>query len=304
MRTAAALLTDLIRESGARRIAFVGVSKNAGKTTALVETLAGLHERSLVVGVTSAGRDGEEFDALTGQPKPRFCLWKGQLVASADSTFLPPTPAAQLVRRLALPTRFGPIEIRRVGEEGSMEVIGPTTAGQIGEACLALEEAGASFVLIDGAFGRRAFASVRIADGIVLSAGLSAAGSLEAALAQARSAIELLLLPAPPPDRPARFFPGAVTDLALEESPSRPGDVVIAEDFASIFLSSDRRRALESQGIALAVRRPARLLAVTVNPTAPGRPAVPAARFFEALWQELAGGVALFDLRANLARGV
>ena len=184
-----------------------------------------------------------------------------------------------------------------------MEVIGPTTAEQIGEACSALEQAGASLVLIDGAFGRRAFASARIADAIVLAAGLAAASSLEAALEQARSAIELLLLSTPPPDRPGRFFPGALTDSALEENPARPGDVVIAEDFASIFLSGERRRALESQGIALAVRRPARLLAVTANPSAPGRPAVPAARFFEALWQELAG-VALFDLRANLARGV
>ena len=49
-------------------------------------------------------------------------------------------------------------------------------------------------------------------------------------------------------------------------------DVLVAEDFTCIFLTADRRRRLDAMGVSLAVRRPARLLAVTVNPTAPGRP--------------------------------
>jgi hypothetical protein len=302
LRHAAALLTELVQASGARRIAFVGLSKNAGKTTALVETLAGLHERSAIAGATSAGRDGEDFDALTGEPKPRFRLWRGQLVASADSTFCPGAPATQLLRRMTLATRFGSIEVRRLRGDGSMEVIGPSTAGQVAEACAALEQEGAQVVLIDGAFGRRAFASARIADGIVLAAGLSAAASLQAAVSEACSAVELLRLPAPSPGRSARFVDGALTDSVLGQSPPEPGDVLVAEDFASIFLSPQSLRALNEQGVTLAVRRPARLLAVIANPTAPGGTALSASRFFEALAREIPG-VPLFDLRANLTRG-
>ncbi len=49
----------------------------------------------------------------------------------------------------------------------------------------------------------------------------------------------------------------------------------------------------------LAVRDPARLLALTVNPTAPARPPLPAERFFEAVAAE-AGATPVFDLLADL----
>jgi len=286
--------------SGARRIAFVGLAKNTGKTTALVESLAGFHERAVLAGATSAGRDGEEYDSLTGEPKPRFRLWKGQLVASAESTFVPGT--ADRLSRLSLATRFGSIEVRRMTQHAAMEVIGPATASEVALACSALEEAGSRLVVIDGAFGRRAFASARVADGIVLSVGISAGGSLEAAVQRARSAAELISLPAPPPDRPARFFSGAVTDAELESNPPGDRDLLVAEDFASIFLSERRRRELAAQSVTLAVRRPARLLAVTANPTAPGRPPVPADRFVDALFREIPS-VPLFDLCADLSLG-
>ena len=80
-------LASLLRESGARRIAFLGLAKNAGKTTALTAVLAELHRSGVRAAATSAGRDGEEFDAITGEPKPRFRVFPGQLVASARSTF-------------------------------------------------------------------------------------------------------------------------------------------------------------------------------------------------------------------------
>ncbi len=48
-------------------------------------------------GATSAGRDGEEFDAITGEPKPRFRVYPGQFIASAESTFGPrPLPSRRV----------------------------------------------------------------------------------------------------------------------------------------------------------------------------------------------------------------
>ena len=49
----------------------------------------------------------------------------------------------------------------------------------------------------------------------------------------------------------------------------------MADDFASVFLSLEERRRLREAGVGLAVRRRARLLAVTANPTAPARPPAP-----------------------------
>jgi hypothetical protein len=296
---AARSLADRILQSGARRIAFVGLAKNAGKTTALVATLEELHRRGVVAGATSTGRDGEDFDALTGESKPRFRLWPGQLVATAASTLAGAALSAVPLRRLPYSTRFGPIELARVETEGELEVMGPVTASQTAAAAAALEAAGAGIVLLDGAFGRRAFASARVADAVVLSVGMSAGKSLDTVLERARLACEVVALGRPGADASVRAFEGALTDELVHENPPGPGETLVAEDFASIFLSPEERRSLAGRGVGLAVRRPARLLAVTANPSAPGRPPLPAQEFFDALQRTLPG-IPIYDLKSDL----
>lgn len=301
MTAADEALAERVADSGSRRVAFLGLAKNVGKTTALVSVLSLLHEKGFRVGATSAGRDGEEFDAITGDRKPRFRLWPGQLVASAESSFAGDDGSFELVRALPFATRFGPIQIRRAGRSCEIEVMGPTTSSQLSGAAAALEQIGSQLVLIDGAFGRRAFASARVCDGIVLSVGVAAGTNVESALSAARSSIALLDLKEPLPGARTRRFEGAVTDADVAASPPAAGETLLAEDFAAIFLSPEIRRDLERRGVALAVSRPARLIAVTANPTAPGRDPEPARDFFDALAVVLPG-VALIDLKANLCR--
>ncbi len=90
-----------------------------------------------------------------------------------------------------------------------------------------------------------------------------------------------------------------MTAVSLRESVLSPGEALVVEDFTAIFLSPAERRELADRGVHLAVREPARLLAVTANPTAPARPPLPAARFLEAVAREIPG-VAIFDLVADL----
>ncbi|MGE5278864.1 MAG: hypothetical protein ACM3SU_17875, partial [Acidobacteriota bacterium] len=274
-----------------------------GKTTALVSTLAVLHAMGVAAGATSAGRDGEDFDALTGEPKPRFRLWPGQLVASAESTLSCATFPFALLARLPHPTRFGPVVVARVEAPGELEVMGPSTAAQTAQAAAALEAQGARIVLLDGAFGRRAFASARVADGIVLAVGMSAGSSLESVLDRARFAVGLIGLAPPPAGRTRRAFDGALTDELLHERPPEPGQALVARDFASIFLSSEEMRRLGNRDVVVGVEHPARLLAVTANPSAPGRPPLPAAKFFDALALAFPE-ISLFDVQANLRRDV
>jgi len=297
--SAAEALATTLLASGARRIAFLGLAKNVGKTTALVATLASLHRRGIAVGTTSAGRDGEAFDAITGEPKPRFRVWRGQLVASAASTFDSASFHSAEIATLDSSTRFGPIVLRRAEDDGEIEIIGPSTVTQLAEATAALEAAGAAVVLLDGAIGRRAFACGRLADGIVLAVGMAAGESLDSVLAAARAALELIRLRPAEPGAKTRAVDGALTDDLLAERPPEPGETLVAPDFTAIFLSPERRRALRERGVALAVRDPARLLAITVNPTAPARPPLPPDRFFRAVEAE-AGATPVFDLLADL----
>jgi hypothetical protein len=296
---AAPALARLLLDSGARRIAFLGLAKNVGKTTALVAVLAQVHELERTAGVTSAGRDGESFDAITGEPKPRFRVWPGQLLASAASTYASASCPTSLIETLAFLTRFGAIEVRRADGPGEVEMIGPSTASQVGEAAAALARAGAAIVLLDGAIGRRAFACARVADGIVLSVGLAAGASLEGALGAARAAVGLIRLERPPAGAILRNVEGAVTGALLLDDPPKPGETLVAEDFASIFLSPEERRRLGEAGVHLAVRHPARLLALTCNPTAPARPPAPPAKFFEAV-ERAFPDLPVFDLVADL----
>ena len=300
--SAAEALTTTLLDSGARRIAFLGLAKNVGKTTALVSVLASLHRRRIVAGATSAGRDGEAFDAITGEPKPRFRIWRGQLVASAATTFDTASFPSSEVAALEFRTRFGPIVLRRADGDGEIEIIGPSTVSELAKAAGALEEAGAGVVLIDGAIGRRAFACGRLADGVVLSVGMAAGESIDAVLAALRGALELIRLRPPPAGADVRVVEGALTDVVLRERPPRRGETLVARDFTAVFLSPDRRRALAEAGVSLAVREPARLLAVTANPTAPAKPPFPPERFYRAI-AEAARPSPAFDLIAGFPAG-
>src|SRR5262249_35695481 len=207
-------------------------------------------------------------------------------------------PAA-LVDALPFATRFGAVEVRRSEGDGEIEMIGPSTATQLREAAASLERAGAKTVLLDGAIGRRAFAGARVSDAIVLSVGLAAGGSVEAALGAAKAAVELIRLEPPPPGAAVREVAGALTDALLDADPPRAGETLVAEDCASIFLAPSARRRLRERGVGLAVRRRARLLALTSNPTAPAPPPASAGKFFEAV-RAAFPDVPLFDLVADL----
>jgi len=297
--TAAEKLTEVVAGSGARRIAFLGLAKNVGKTTALLAVLAELAARGVPVGTTSAGRDGEEFDAITGEPKPRFRIHPGQLVASAAATFEAASFPAREVVTLPFSTRFGPIQIRLAEGPGELEVIGPSTASQLARTAAALEAAGAEILLIDGAVGRRAFAGARVSDGVVLSVGMSVASTLEGVRSAAAAAAELVRLRLPGEDARARDRAGALTDDSLRAEPPVPGETLVVEDFTCVFLSAAARQSLADRGARLAVRRPARLLAATSNPTAPARPPLPARRVFDEISTAL-GPTPVFDLVADL----
>ncbi len=302
MTAAAARLADLLIVSGARRVAFVGLAKNVGKTTALVAMLEELHRRAIPAGTTSAARDGEAFDAITGEPKPRFRVFPRQIVASAAATFEAASFPTRRLAALPVSTRFGPIEAREAEGTGEIEVVGPSTASQMAATAAALESAGARVLLLDGAVGRRAVAAARVADAVGLSIGLAAGASLDAVLAAAGAAVELIRLSSPPPGASVCVVSGALTDAALRDRPPLPGQTLVAEDFTSIFLAPESRRELARKSVTLAVSHPTRLLALTANPTAPARQPLAPARFLEALCRRFPD-TPVFDLVSDLSSG-
>lgn len=77
---------DLIKDED--RISFIGMCKNAGKTTVLNEVIKSVHKRGENILLTSIGRDGEELDLVTNTKKPEIYIDSVGNTSDAVSCFI------------------------------------------------------------------------------------------------------------------------------------------------------------------------------------------------------------------------
>jgi hypothetical protein len=177
-------------------VAIVGTCKNAGKTTCLNALLACLGRDGVRIGLTSVGRDGEDFDAVTDRPKPRITPVTGSLVAT--SLISARRSAARLREVVSTPfrTALGPVGIYEVAGPGWVEVAGPVTVADTVVLVQMLHRHGAQQVLVDGAIDRRASASPRVATALVLATGMALDEDPDTVVDETRHHVRILSLPA------------------------------------------------------------------------------------------------------------
>lgn len=220
------MLSDLIQHD--LRVAVVGLAKNTGKTETLNALLRELQERGRTVGVTSVGRDGEARDAIDARiEKPRVRLAEGSLLATTDALLRASALAHERLAETGIRTPLGRVLLVRLREQGSVEVAGPSSAGEVREVADAMLAHGAEQVLIDGAIDRRAASSPQVSDGLVLATGAVLGEREEEVIEATRAAIDLVRLPRLREERIralAEEWPGSLLcggpgleSLALEE---------------------------------------------------------------------------------------
>jgi len=66
-------------------ISIIGLAKNVSKTTTLNHIINLLRDKH-TIGVTSIGRDGEPYDAITELPKPKIIVEEGTIFATAEDS--------------------------------------------------------------------------------------------------------------------------------------------------------------------------------------------------------------------------
>jgi hypothetical protein len=331
-------LWDAVRGSGARSVAVFGMAKNAGKTVALNQLADGAGREATVLGLTSIGRDGEEWDVLTHRRKPSVRAGSGTLLATAEACLEVGTAGLETIERTEVATPLGPVNVARVHRAGRVELAGPSRGEQLRGIVARLLELGAERVLVDGAVDRRSAASPRVTEAAVMATGAVLSERLEEAVRRTAERVRQLTLPRAPDacrsgwtagevilrigDRRERFpasdalkgtcgirsrlrgseadilVGGALSEPLLAELTGEPVRVVV-RDPTCLFVEDRLLRRFERAGGTVTVLDPVRLAAVTVNPVSPEGWAFDALAFFEAVAEALPD-VPVFDVVSGL----
>jgi len=296
MDVAAALL-GRARAVGARSLAVVGTSKNAGKSVVVAALTEALWRAGEPYGLCSIGRDGEGADALNAAPKPRFFLRAGAQVATAAS-LVPRSPALEITAVTDERSALGPIVLARVRAPGFIEIAGPPSADALRRIAAALAADG-RFVAIDGAVDR--IAALRDGDdAIVVAVGAAGAPTLDHAVDDVAALVARLRLPAFDPDRPFVFVEGALTAAAAAGF-ARAGEqrqIVVRDPTRVAF--AGRAFAEVAARLDLRCERTLRPIACTVAPIGSERAFEPRA-FARAVAERT--GLPVFDVYAGTAVG-
>jgi hypothetical protein len=185
------LIKTIIKEY--KIISIIGLAKNVSKTTTLnhiIQVLKG----EFKLGLTSIGRDGEKYDAITSLPKPRIHVEEGTYLATAQQSLENSEVKSEIVKKTRINTPMGEIQIARTLSSGLVELAGPSISSELKQVCNDLLHLGCDIVLIDGAFDRRSYASPLISQATILSTGASVSKKMREVIDQTYHIINLLSL--------------------------------------------------------------------------------------------------------------
>jgi hypothetical protein len=295
MDVGAALLARA-RAAGARSLAVVGTSKNAGKTVTVAAVCAALQREGETFGLCSIGRDGEAVDALDGSPKPRLDLREGALIATA-AALLPRHPAAEIVAFSGETSALGPIVFARVRAPGRFEIAGPPQANALRRIAARFEELGAHFVLIDGAVDR--IAALRDGkDAIVVATGAASAPTLAQAIDAAAALVARLRIARADPAHEMLAVEGALSlELASRLAAQNERRQVVVRDPTRIAFGGKAFLRM-AERLTLRCEHPLLPVACTIASLAPERSFEPRA-FLHGVAR--ATGLPAFDVYAGAA---
>jgi len=279
---------------GFRSIAVVGTGKNVGKSVTVRSIAEAAAREALPFALTSIGRDGEAIDAVTGEPKPRFFLAPGAVVASAQM-LLERAPAFETIAVIPQGGPLGPIVVARVAEAGHFEIAGSHTAAGMRALVDRLSTLGRSPVIIDGAIDRLAAISGGD-DAVVVATGARRFAQMRDVIDELTALCRRLRIPARDPDAEqiaVDVLDAQTIDRLVKAHERRH---VVVSDATKIVA---RGAVLERAYAALELRclRPLRILACTVSPVGEER-ILDAGEFVAAAAR--ATGLAVFDVVSGI----
>ena len=170
------LLINAVKKN--KVISIIGLSKNVSKTTTLNHIISILRGK-YTIGITSIGRDGEPYDAITELPKPKIIVEEKTIFATAEDSLKNSDIETELIKGTDFTTPLGIINIYKALTKGYVELAGPSMNKQLKDLCKEMLKTRCDVIFIDGAFDRRSFATPLISDATILSTGASVSRNME-----------------------------------------------------------------------------------------------------------------------------
>lgn len=255
-------LLELARAGGCRSLFVVGTGKNVGKTVAMRAIADAATARGLRLGMTSIGRDGEAVDISDALAKPRLFLRPGTIVATARN-LLPPHPASELLDFTPWTTASGAVILARVRDAAYYELAGPSTAGGVRACVRRFADLGCAQIVVDGALDRVA-ALAGGNDAVIVSAGASAARTMEDAVNDVRALAARLCIARVDRSQPFFEVDGALTAAHASRLASQ-GErrQIVVRDPTQIAITGKAMLGVAAR-LQLRCERPLRVVAATV----------------------------------------
>ena len=176
-------------------VSFIGMCKNAGKTTTFNRLIRELREQNITFAATSVGRDGESTDLVTTTVKPGIYVYKDTIVATAADLLKYCDTTKEFLRTTGIHTPMGEIIIFRALSDGFVQVAGPSMTTQLAEISKDFQTCGVDKILIDGALGRKSLCSKKVSQSTILCTGASYHKSMRQVVRDTAFVCELLQLP-------------------------------------------------------------------------------------------------------------
>ena len=189
-----AAISELIRPY--RSVSIIGMCKNAGKTTVLNRIIQEAAGNGRTLALTSIGRDGEDKDLVTGTKKPGIYVAEGTLIATASDLILRHCDVSrEILASTGISTPMGDVVLLRARSDGSIQLAGPSTTGQLARIREDFFRLGADQVLIDGALSRKTLCSRAVTEATILCTGASYHKNIDTVVEDTAYCCRLLTLP-------------------------------------------------------------------------------------------------------------
>lgn len=219
------LLYDLSQKY--KTLSIVGMSKNAGKTTALNYLIEEADDEGICLGITSTGRDGETQDLVTETDKPRVYLYEDTIVTVPTQLYDFAEAGLEILTKSSYRTSIGELLLCKVCESGYVQIAGPVATADTKKMCDKMLELGTDLILIDGAIDRKSIASPETSDAIILAAGAVLSRNLKKMVRETAHVVNLYSLPVLEDGKPRQLIE---ENMADEKIMLIKGDEVVKLD--------------------------------------------------------------------------